>query len=257
MANYDVTIEQLIVSRDEYVLLKPEYVVPEFLMHIRVISDDTSEQRSDYGEQGSGPTTHTTGGSSKLHSNSSSRKITTSKILVPSSLTLAPRKDNFDGEYDGDGISERITSELGSGSGSLFSESDGIGKLFMMNKIGSGQEETEVLEKETSKSLTLGRRHSGLGPGSLGVELCGAEWSQPSVSEEEEGRSRVSEDHLNMHLQPLKKKQSIVSSLFNAQQDWRSERRRIVEGVCSHLKESHYTPSPCKDRTLNPDRNLG
>jgi hypothetical protein len=226
-------------------------------MHIRVISDDTSEQRLDYGEQRSGPTTHTTGGSSKLTSNSSSRKTTTSKILVPSSLTLAPRKDNADGEYDdGDGISERIASELGSGSGSLFSENDGIGKLFMMNKIGTGKEEREVLEKETSKSLTFGRRHSGLGSGSLGVELSGAEGSQPSASEEEEGRSRVSEDHLSMHLQALKKKQSIISSLFNAQQDWRCERRRIVEGVCSDLKESHQTPSPCKDRTLNPDQNL-
>ena len=32
-ANYDVNPAQLTLRRDEYVLLKPEYVIPEFLMH--------------------------------------------------------------------------------------------------------------------------------------------------------------------------------------------------------------------------------
>jgi hypothetical protein len=226
-------------------------------MQIRMISDDTSEQLSDYGEHGSGQATDTTGGTSKVLSNSSSRKIQTSKIIVPSSLALALSKDNFSGAHDGDGTSLRNSlRNREPGPGSLFCENDGIGKLLMMNKIGIGKEETEVSGKETPKSWTSKAGHSGLGPGSSGVELSGADGSRPSVSEEEEGRSKGSADHLDLHLQALKRKQSIISSFFNAQQDWRLERRRIVEGVCSHLKKSQHTHSSCKDRTLNPDRNL-
>ena len=255
-ANYDVNPAQLTLRRDEYVLLKPEYVIPEFLMHVKMVSDDVAEQPTDNGEHASGLTTHTTGGSSKHFSNLS-RKISTSKIIVPSTLTLAPPSYLSGGEYDGYAPFDRNNVRIcGPGSGSLYSENDGIGKLLMRNKIGICKEEKEISGTETVKSMNIGKGNSGLGLGPSRIEHSGAEECVPSVSEEEEGRSKVSTDNHHLHLQAMKRKQSITSTLHNTQQDWRYERRRIVAGVCRHLQSQH-TPSPSKDRTLDLDRNSG
>lgn len=235
-------------------LLKPEYVVPEFLMHIRMMPDDAAEHLTDNGEKGPGLITHTTGGSSKHLSNTSSRKIPISKITLPSTLTLAPRSYYSGYENDGDGISGRKSIRIrDSGSGSLCGENDGIGKLLMTNKIC--KEEREISEKDVPKSVN-GRGysgHSGSGPGSLVKEMGGFDESVLAVSEEEEGRYMHSAEYFHA----MKKKQSILSSLYSAQQDWRCERRRIVEGVCSHLTESQHTSLLRKDLTNIPDRNAG
>lgn len=222
-------------------------------MHIRMMSDDAAEQLTDNGEKGSGLITHTTGGSSKHPSNTSSKKIPISKIVLPSTLTLAPRNHYSRGENDGDGTSGKKSIRIRD-SGSLCAENDGIGKLLMTNKIC--KEERDDFEKDAQKSLNLGKGysgHSGSDPGSLVKELSGIDEVIPAVSEEEEGRYTHSADYLHA----MKRKQSILSSLYGAQQDWRCERRRIVEGVCSHLTESQHISLPWNDHAIVLDRNAG
>lgn len=151
--------------REEYVLLKPEYVLPEFILHLHYvpITSHTNEfKNSDIIDGMKNAVQHIdefprTDNSNIKKNPSRNIVVNTRKINLPHSLVPSGTYTGFNSE-----LKEPTNNTKGSNdkNSKIFSDIDSIGHLFMKNKMDFSEDknEIEITPIKEKKNLSYSRQ---------------------------------------------------------------------------------------------------
>ena len=200
-------------------LLNPEFVLPEFCMHVQYLEDDNSN-----------PSVINQNESKSRSVASSSRKKLPNKIWIPSDLTYCNDDSEFMQEHQSGNVIKN--SSPNRKSFSLLSDRDDMGKLFMKNKLAIDNSETNfdssTYEANVKKENDLFLKSTEEDPQENG-----------NLSPRPKSKSSNSLS---------KNKQMIVHDVENSTNDFNFERIKIFTTVIQGLKNLKNNYSVEADR---------
>ena len=193
--------------REEYVLLNPDFVLPEFLMHVHFTSDNL---------ESSGLRSHSDP-PPRSPSNASSRRNSLNKISVPSLLTMADGyHDSAYGKgYLGDEVGRPINTDAEKSS--EFSGYDSFGKLLMSNKIA---------QHERGNATNNVMNHS---EGGVTSKVSHTHHQ----SESDDGRQR----HPLLSTSMIQRKQQIVNYVRSVPENFNIDRKAALRSAISSIEK--------------------
>ena len=200
-------------------LLNPEFVLPEFCMHVQYLEDDNNN-----------PSAVNQNELKSRSVASSSRKKLPNKIWIPSDLTYCNDDCDFLQEHQsGSVVKNSITNRKSS---SLLSDRDDMGKLFMKNKLAINNSEinfdSSTYEANVKKENDL---------------LVKSTEEDPQKNENWSPR-RKSKSNNSL----LRNKQMIVHDIENSTNDFNFERIKIFTTVIQGLENLRNNYSLEADR---------
>lgn len=230
-------------SREEYILLRPEYVLPEFIMHVRLLGKgpaDASTEAIDHtkttdslgtvGDDADELLADTNRRRSRSHSPHPRppSKSAQQRVHLPAALTVpVPTDDDIDNEhindsttlFNGRGFDLTRTANSSSQHSAVYGETGSVGSVFMSNEFVAAEREG-----------------------------CGTE----SSSAHKQGQSIRSQiAHLESLSSALRQKQEIVKSIEGCTQAFSYRRMKSLNDACNYfLTKLHKKPSTEKDTSI-------
>lgn len=208
--------------REEYVLINPEFVLPEFFMHVQYSNSDGNLNHYDMNQN-----------PSKSQFISLPFKASSSKISIPSALTVSTNVNDSSYVFEtGSMIMKSAKNEFSS---PLFPDEDNIGTLLMKNRIMNDDNYYENNYYKNMGQTDLKKRNGLLEENN---ENSHKKHGKSSFSD----KKQKSTDPVSNNSM-MRNKQMIVYDIENSTNCFNFERIKILNLLCENLRkyEKNYS----------------